>query len=347
LACAPKIWIDLDNTPHVPFFEPLIEALRARGFRVALTARDAFQVCELADQKGLHYTKVGTHHGRCRWAKALGLAWRAAQLAPFVLQHKPQLAVSHGARAQLLVCGLLRVPTVLIDDYEFSAYPRGMRPDWQIVPLAMNKAPVHCRADRIRHYRGIKEDVYASRFQPRHGLLERLGIRAGNVVVTARPPATEAHYHNRESEELFARFMERACQVEGIRVVLLPRNRRQEQVLRQQFPRWFTQGRAVVPAEAVDGLDLLWHSDLVVSGGGTMNREAAALGVPVYSVFRGNIGAVDCELERQGRLVLISSPEELEHIPLVKRSRAVRVSNSETSALADILRHLSEIADSL
>ena len=56
-----KIWIDLDNTPHVPFFKPIIRELENRGHTVVLTARDAFQVCELATRMGLPYKKVGKH----------------------------------------------------------------------------------------------------------------------------------------------------------------------------------------------------------------------------------------------------------------------------------------------
>jgi len=55
-----KIWIDLDNTPHVPFFKPIIRELEKRGHEVVLTARDAFQVCELADRMGAGMPACGT-----------------------------------------------------------------------------------------------------------------------------------------------------------------------------------------------------------------------------------------------------------------------------------------------
>src|SRR5258708_5086282 len=116
--------------------------------------------------------------------------------------------------------------------------------------------------------------------------------------------------------------MTRACGAAGIRVVLLPRNKKQTEAIRVRWPHWFEGNKTVVPQSAIDGLNLIWHSDLVVSGGGTMNREAAAVGVPVYSIFRGSIGAVDRHLEESGRLFMIESLSDVEHkIRLQKRDK--------------------------
>lgn len=318
----PKIWFDLDNTPHVPFFEPVIEELKARGFRVVVTARDAFQVCQLADRKGLQYTKIGRHYGKNRIRKIWGLVFRAVQMAPFALREKPQLAVSHCSRSQLVLGTWLRIPTLLLDDYEHS-HQRLMWPTWVLAPSVIPDSALSYNKSRLRKYPGIKEDVYAWKLKPDAGILEDLGIVESEVVITVRPPATEAHYHNRESDKLFEAFMERVCGAQGVKAVLVPRNKAQEEQLRCQFPKWFQSEKTVVPKGAVDGLNLIWHSDLVVSGGGTMNREAAALGVPVYSIFRGPIGAVDEHLAREGRLVLIESVQDVhEKITLAWRHRS-------------------------
>src|SRR4029077_8219317 len=132
-----------------------------------------------------------------------------------------------------------------------------------------------------------------------------------DVIVTVRPPATEAHYHNPEGDELFESVMEHICRTHGVTAVLLPRNTAQKEQIVAKHPDWFKDSKVIIPKEVIDGLNLLWHSDLVVSGGGTMNREAAALGVPVYSTFRGKIGAVDRALQAQGRLVLIECIEDV------------------------------------
>jgi predicted glycosyltransferase len=341
----PKIWIDLDNTPHVPFFEPIIDELRVRGFPVLVTARDAFQVCDLADKKGLRYVKVGRHHGKHRLNKAVGLVFRALQLAPLVLREKPLLGVSHGARSQLLLSNLLRIPTLLIEDYEFAQFPPMMRPTWVMAPSVIPDAVLGSKKGQIRKYPGIKEDVYAWKLQPDPALLRELKLDAADLIVTVRPPATEAHYHNPESEGLFTRFMDRACATPGVRVVLLPRNARQGQAIRQQAPQWFEQDRSVIPRSALDGMNLIWHSDLVVSGGGTMNREAAALGVPVYSIFRGTIGAVDRDLCARGRLILVESLDDADRkILLVKRPRQSIAEVTSRRTLEAIVDTIVELA---
>jgi predicted glycosyltransferase len=340
-----KIWIDLDNTPHVPFFKPIIRELEKAGYAVALTARDAFQVCDLAETMGLKPLKVGRHYGKNRFMKVGGLGFRSLQLFRFFMKERPVLGLSHGSRAQILLCNLLRIPTVMIMDYEHAQTPLLLRPRWEIVPKVLLSEDLQCKhRDRIRAYEGIKEDVYAPEFIPDAKLPEQLGIGGNEIVVTVRPPANEAHYHNPESEVFFEHFMQRACRTEGVKIVLLPRNNAQDVQMRAKWPAWFADSKVVVPKGAVDGLNLLWHSDLVVSGGGTMNREAAALGVPVYSVFRGRIGAVDCHLQKEGRLTLIERVEDIDKkILLQPRKKNVRPEAVRNSALADIVGHVQKI----
>jgi predicted glycosyltransferase len=340
-----KIWIDLDNTPHVPFFRPIIRELGNRGYEVALTARDAFQVCQLADRMGLAYKKVGKHHGKNRLRKIWGLAWRSLQLLPFVLRERPSLGLSHGSRSQILLCNLLRIPTVMVMDYEHAQTPPLVRPRWEIVPEVLLNEGLHCKTrERILAYQGIKEDVYAPEFKPDPALLQQLGLNADDLLVTVRPPANEAHYHNPESEILFTEFMNRVWATPGIQVVLLPRNKAQEALIRAASPQWFANGKVIIPGQAVDGLNLLWHSDLVVSGGGTMNREAAALGVPVYSIFRGKTGAVDRQLQMDGRLILIERVEDVHtRILLRRRSKATQADRKPASALHEIVQHVEGI----
>ena len=307
-----KIWIDLDNTPHVPFFKPVIRELKKKGYTVVTTARDAFQVCELATLYGLPYKKIGKHYGKNPLFKVLGLCWRSLQLLPFIIREKPALGLSHGSRSQILLCNLFRIPTVMIMDYEHAQTPLLLQPRWEIIPEALANESVQCKAkERILCYEGIKEDVYAPEFKSDPSIMTQLNLNGDNIVVTVRPPANEAHYHNPESDELFIAFMKRVCSTLGITAILLPRNKLQEAQIRNKWPQWFKDAKVIIPQQAVNGLNLLWHSDLVVSGGGTMNREAAALGIPVYSIFRGKSGAVDRQLQQEGRLVLIENIDEV------------------------------------
>jgi predicted glycosyltransferase len=205
---------------------------------------------------------------------------------------------------------------------------------------------LHARSkERIRKYRGIKEDVYTPEFTPDTSLGKHLNLGDKDVIVTVRPPATEAHYHNPESETFFIEFMERVMATPGVKAVLLPRNRAQESHIRANWSKWFEGDKVIVPKQAVDGLNLLWHSDLVVSGGGTMNREAAALGIPVYSIFRGKSGAVDRYLQEEGKMVLIETSADIQNkILLERRDRnAADSRGTRSSALSDIVSEVESI----
>ena len=339
-----KIWIDLDNTPHVPFFIPIIRELERRGHEVVLTARDAFQVCDLAERKGLKFRRVGRHYGKNPLLKITGLLLRSLQLLPFYLRERPGLSLSHGARSQNLLSHLLGVPSVLIADYEHARTAPFTHPRWTIVPDSISPEGLPSKPGRVRTYQGIKEDVYAPEFEPSSSLQAELGLGEDEMIVTVRPPADEAHYYNPESDALLHELMARICQTPGIRAVLLPRNARQARGFRARFPGWFEGAKTVIPPRAVDGLDLLWISDFVVSGGGTMNREAAALGVPVYSIFRGKSGAVDLSLEAQGRLSMIRHKDEVwSKIQFVRRDKTRPPNHGPRAALREIVDHIESI----
>jgi predicted glycosyltransferase len=347
-ASAAKIWIDLDNTPHVPFFLPIIHELERRGYKIVLTAREAFQVCELAEAAGLPITKIGHHYGKNPIMKVIGLFRRSAQLFSFYRRNRPDIAISHGARSQILLSNLLGIPTILIADYEHSrTIPLPIaRPRWLIVPEALPVKELLLKFHRIRQYPGIKEDVYVPTFEPNPTILRELGIGGEEIMITVRPPADEAHYYNPESDVLLFELMSRIVKTPGVRAVLLPRNHHQERFLRTNHPDWFTDSKTIVPSRAIDGLNLLWHSDLVVSGGGTMNREAAALGVPVYSIFRGKTGAVDRMLELEGRLTMLRNSEEIwTRIHFERRIKDLLPDGQPRAALTKILYHIENIIE--
>ncbi len=339
-----RVWIDLDNTPHVPFFIPIARELEERGHTVLLTARDAYGVCDLADELGVRYIKIGRHYGKNLVKKVLGLLWRSVQLTPFCLRQKPDLALSHGSRSQILLCNLLRIPTIAIDDYEHGKSIPFARPKWLMMPDALTDSELAGATTLRRYYHGIKEDVYVPEFQPDPSILDELGLRDAEVVVTVRPPASQAHYHNPEGSLLLVELMSRIVNTPGVRAVFLPRTRSEGDELRVDYPGWFEGDKTIIPSHALNGLNLLWYSDLAVSGGGTMNREAASLGIPVYSIFRGKMGAVDRKLEQEGRLTMIGDAEAVRtKIKLTPRDKGGAPDASPRQALLDILRHLEEI----
>jgi predicted glycosyltransferase len=306
-----RIWIDLDNSPHVPFFIPIIEELHKRGYSTFLTARDAYQVVELLDLHRLSCIRVGRHYGKLKVMKVFGTTYRALQLARVAMKEDLALAISHGSRAQLMAAAVLRIPSVVIIDYEHARSLKVVTSTWTMMPEVIHPNGNQNHNHRALKYPGLKEDVYVPRFRPDPALRPRLGVSDQEIMVTVRPPASEAHYHNPKSDVLFHAVIEFLAQKPEVRMVLLPRNERQAISIRNEWPELIKSGKVIIPDRVVDGLNLLWFSDLAISGGGTMNREAAALGVPVYSIFRGAIGGVDRYLSESGRLVLLEKVEDL------------------------------------
>lgn len=341
-----KVWIDLDNSPHVPFFFPIIRELESRGYSIFITARDAFQVCGLADYYGISFKKIGKHYGANKLLKVLGTIWRALQLAVFVKAFKPDLSISHGSRSLIIASSLLHIPTILIFDYEHAEMLPFIKPILGIAPEVINDPHIAKHFKRgVRTYSGLKEDVYVPTFKPDPFLLRKLNLKRGDIVATIRPPATEAHYHNPEGEKLFYETVEYLGNLPDVRIVILPRNeKKQGDYVHSTWPQWCAEGKIFIPKKALNGLDLIWHSDFVVSGGGTMNREAAALGVPVYSIFRGKIGAVDRYLAEQGRLTLIETVEDVRSkIRPIKRVIKEEANLGDRVALKQIVAAIEEV----
>jgi len=332
-----KIWIDLDNSPHVPFFKPIINDLNKQGYTMLLTARDCFQVCGIADLAKLKYNKIGRHYGKNRIMKIIGLLIRSFQLMPIVSREKPDLAVSHGSRSQVLTATLFNIPTMAIGDYEFTK--EILNPTYLVVPEVIPDSAAYGYRKSLFKFPGIKEDVYVPDFKPDPAILKEIGVNNSEILVTIRPPATEAHYHNQESELLFEETINFLGQTPNIRMVILPRNEKKQTAwVKNKWSQWCDSRKIIFPEHVVDGLNLIWFSDLVISGGGTMNREAAALGVPVYSIFRGKIGAVDHYLSENNRLVLLTSVDDVrKKIVVKKRQRADKLQDVNYSALKKIV----------
>ena len=333
------VWIDLDNSPHVLFFQPIIQELKRRGVRVVVTTRDFAQVRGLADMFGLEYEEIGRHYGKNPFKKVWGMVVRAFQLKPVADREKPDLTLSHGSRSQLLISKLLGIPTVMATDYpqSKSGFP-GATPDLLIVPEVVYESFDEERRRGVVAYRGIKENVYIQNLKPDPAILKELGVSPGNIVVTLRPPATAAHYYVARSGELYDLVMERILNTPGVQMVLLPRTKDQEAEVRERWKEALADGRMIIPKKAVNGLNLIWHSDLVLSGGGTIIREAAALRVPAYSLYAGSTAAVDTYLEDNGLLTFLRSEDDIQaKLNLAKRALPTEAQLENTPALQDVV----------
>ncbi|PYS92698.1 MAG: hypothetical protein DMF64_08465 [Acidobacteria bacterium] len=317
-----RIWIDLANSPHVPLFRALVPELRAHGHEVVLTAREFAQTVELAESAGLKPHVLGGHGGRKLSGKAGNLFGRAWALRRWARGREVALAVSHNSYAQIVAARALGIQSVTLMDYEHQpanhlAFRLATR---VIVPRAFPAAALRrfgASARKVRRYDGTKEDVYLADFAPDPNFtaqLRTLGIDADDVLVVVRPPAREALYHRFENA-LFDELLERLQTRRDVKVIMLARNQAQRELYAARESVNF-----ILPRAALDGANLIAASDLIISAGGTMNREAAALGVPAATIYAGRWAAVDEELVREGRLRRISTRADLVDLPLRKKT---------------------------
>ena len=319
-----RIWIDLANSPHVPFFAALGDEFRARGHELEVTAREFAQTVELAEQAGFAPVVIGGHGGRALKGKAGNLFGRAFALRSWA-RGRPRfdLAVSHNSYSQIVAARALNLRSVTLMDYEHQpanhlAFRLASR---VVVPRAFpDRALRHfgAHARKVRRYDGFKEDVYLAGWRPRAGafenMLESLGVCAEHVLVVVRPPARDALYH-RFDNQLFDALLAHLCAHPAARIVLLARTAAQ----REEFAARHGSGNVIMPRHALDGATLVSAADLVVSAGGTMNREAAALGVPAATVYAGEWAAVDEELVREGRLARIRTQADIRALRVAKK----------------------------
>ena len=314
-----RIWIDLANSPHVPFFRPLANEFVRRGHDVVVTARQFAETVVLAEAAGFTPQVIGGHGGAKLSGKAGNLVGRGLELARWARGKQIGLAVSHNSYSQILAARALSLRSVTLMDYEHQpanhlAFRLASR---VIVPNSFPEAALTrfgVAPAKVRRYNGIKEDVYLANFVADQNFeleLQRLGIAGGDILVTARPPASEALYHRFENQ-LFDQLIERVLENPKVKLVLLPRNEWQ----RQHYAR----PNIVIPARPLDGPNLIASSDLVMSAGGTMNREAAALGVPAASIYQGEWAALDQQLVEEGRLQRIATETDVRNLQIEKKT---------------------------
>lgn len=304
-----KVWIDLTNSPHVLFFRPILRRLDDAGVESVVTARDFAQTLGLLQRYGIAHTVIGRHGGASVAGKGLGLARRSTALIRFGRGRGITQAVSHGSNDLAIAARVLRLHSTVLHDYEgaagmhrinFRLASKVMLPD--AIPYAA-VAGFGLSESRYRPYHGLKEQVALADFAPDEQVYEELGLDRERPIVVLRPPATMSLYHrgieNTVFDDVLARLLESDAQV-----VLLPRTP-------EQAASFAGTPRVIIPERPVDGPSLVWVADAVVSAGGTMNREAAVLGVPTWTTFAGTLGAVDRELLRQGRMQLLERADDL------------------------------------
>lgn len=328
-----RVWIDITNSPHVLFFRPLLRLLEEDGHEVEVTARAYAQTLELLELHAIPHEVVGPPHGGAgALGKARAMAGRLPALRRFAKGRRFDLALTHGSHEAMLVARSLGIAAATAHDYEFATlqHQLGLRAATRVVfPDAVppeRLARFGVRPPKLRRYPGIEEEYYLSEFRPDSAVLD--GIDPGKVLAVVRTPPDVSLYHRHENP-LLAGVLERLGRDESVHAVVLPRTGEQRDAIRSLgLPSLH------LPEHAVDAQSLVALADLTVSAGGTMNREAAALGTPAYSIFTGRLGAVDEALIREGRLLALNDPAAL--VP-TKRAAAATPTRRDPRLLLDLL----------
>ena len=301
-----RVWVDLTNSPHVLVMRPLIALLRQRGDEVSVTARDFAQTLELLERHEIDHTPLGIHRGAGLAAKARGLASRSLALTRWARGRRFDLALGHGSNDISVAAAALRIPSATMFDYEWARVQHHINCRLAaavVVPEAIppERLQHYGVRNKLHPYPGLKEEYYLADFEPSPAVLDELGLDAAEPIAVLRTPPDTSLYH-RFGNDLFAQVLER---VRGTQAVVLPRTAAQRAELRDR-------GGFILPERAIDAQSLIAHADVMVSAGGTMNREAVALGVPVWTTFAGRLGAVDERLIADGRMRELKDAEQVE-----------------------------------
>jgi predicted glycosyltransferase len=318
------VWIDLTNSPHVLFFRPIVRRMNEAGVETLVTARDFAQTLGLLRLYDMPHTVVGRHGGARMAGKMVGLVRRSSSLVAWSRGKRLRQAVSHGSNDLAVAARIRRLHSTVAHDYEgastmhhinFRLVNKVMVPDVlpfeELVRYGLTRA-------KFRPYPGIKEQVSLADFSPDQSVLRTLGLDESRVVAVLRPPATMSLYHRGISNELFPTVVDHLL-AQDVQVVLLPRTPAQGEAFAA------TKG-IVIPEKPVDGPSLVYLADLVISAGGTMNREAALLGTPTWTTFAGTLGAVDRALVQRGQMRVLERPDQLviqKHTPQEPRFDAL------------------------
>ncbi len=330
-----RVWIDVSNSPQVPFFRPLVTLLLERGHDVQVTTREYAQTVELLSLHGIDHEVVGPGHGGARaLGKARAMGRRLRALRRYASGRRFGLALSHASHELPLVARSLGIPSAYAFDYEFARVQHGLgcrAARRVVVPDAIAQERLDrlgARRGKVRRYEGLKEEYYLHGFSPDSAVLDALGLDRARVLVVVRTPPDVSLYH-RHGNPLFADVLARLGNDAAVQAVVLCRTPEQRDAIRaRRLP------SVVAPEHAIDGQSLVALADLVVSAGGTMNREAAALGVPVYTTFAGSLGAVDRDLVEQRRLRVLTRADEL---VLGKRGRSKPRIERDPAVLLDLM----------
>lgn len=331
------IWFDITNVPHVNFLQPLYIHLKEQ-FDVFFTIRDFAESIGLFKERIPEpFVKVGEHKGQSKVRKVLGVLERTCQLSHSVPQFNVKISV--GGDSSSLFAKLKRRPSITFDDNEKAPNWRYAHfSDFAFWPEAVPTRIIlrqGFKRRKLYQYHGFKEDVYIADYQPDSSFLSNLPF---DHFIVLRPENIQANYVDGKSS-IVPRLLNGLEQA-GVNVLYLPR---------YEHDKNYAVGfkNVFIPTRALNGLDVCYHADAVLTGAGTLAREAACLGVPAFSFYAGReLLAVDQKMIRDGWMTFSRDPDEL--IKSLKGSRRREVSLDRSKAVQqEVKEKLREVLKSL
>lgn len=313
------IWFDLDNSPHVPLFIPVFGELKSRAIPFEISARDFAQTLQLLKLWNIPHTPIGKHGGKNKIMKVLNLLQRAGELKKFARSRGFKLAVSHGSRTQLVAAKKLDIPSVLMLDYEYTESKIfNHYATWLLMPEFIPDKRLKnagFNLDKLIRYNGFKEELYLHSFKPEKDFRKTIGAQEESILVVIRPPGMMGNYHNSRSEGLLVEAINHFASAANTDLLIVSRSQKDKDFINTTVK---SKGNVRFLEKPVDGIQLVYVADYVLSGGGTMNREAALVGAKTYSIFTGKKPYLDEYLQSLGRLSFIETADDIKNIKVAR-----------------------------
>ena len=335
-----NIWIDITNTPHVNVLMPIYKHLAEKGHDLIITARDFSETIPLLRKYGIEPLILGSHHGKSRLRKTMGLLGRYWQLLMRV--PKFDVAFSLGGSYTAPIAWLRRKKSITFSDNDFTTHKfiTYLFSSYFIFPAYLNyheaKKRFRLKDEQIKTFDGFKEDIYIADYKVDEYFLNQLPFKD---FITIRPENLKAAYVPKDAvtivPELFEIFKDQ-------NILFLPRYE-EEKSMAAGYPNiWYPEG-------PLCGLDVCYYTKAMLTGAGTFAREAALLGVPAVSFFpRKEFLTVDVVLQEQGKEFKSRSAAEIREYVLAhadSNSRVLGDTSRSKKVLSEVLGIIDEIIE--